>query len=435
MRYFYFYALLFILVSGCKKEINETASPSTPSKMNEDVARMETTHQSVTKIDGTVTENVNLILTLKSGEIIQISKPANWNGDLILYAHGYVSAFLPLALPTEAASYVPIFTSLGYAFATTSYSENGLAIQSGIQNIVALRKRFVDMFGQPKHTFMTGGSEGGLVTALAIERYPSLFSGGLPLCGPCGDFQKQINYYGDFRVLFDYFFPGILPGNVINIPDELIAGWQSIYIPKVTQAIFANPAQTIKLLNTAHAAYVQGDNNSISNTVLGLLFYSVFATRDAVAKLNGQPYENITKIYFGTGSLLEDLQLNKRIPRYSADRRALATIQKDYETSGRISLPVVQGHTTLDPIIPFWQMTFYGAKVLFQGRIGFYTAIPVDRYGHCTFTEAEIAGGFALLASKVSGQALPAVQQLVDASRNTNGKIVKSVRITQGEHQ
>ena len=31
------------------------------------------------------------------------------------------------------------------------------------------------------------------------------------MCGPVGDFQKQIDYLGDFRVLFDYYFPNIMP--------------------------------------------------------------------------------------------------------------------------------------------------------------------------------------------------------------------------------
>ena len=123
-----------------------------------------------------------------SGEIILISKPDNWNRDLILYAHGYVSPFLPLALPIEANAYVPLFTSLGYAFATNNYRENGVAIQSGIDDILNLRKSFIKAYGEPSHIYLTGGSEGGIATTLTIERKPKLFNGGLPLCGPCGDF-------------------------------------------------------------------------------------------------------------------------------------------------------------------------------------------------------------------------------------------------------
>ena len=67
---------------------------------------------------------------------------------------------------------------------------------------------------------MTGVSEGGLITALAIEQRPDVFDGGLSTCGPIGDFSQQINYFGDFRVLFDYFFPGVMPGSPISIPSH-----------------------------------------------------------------------------------------------------------------------------------------------------------------------------------------------------------------------
>lgn len=415
-----------LLVAGCRKE---AATFSNDSNAGAVALNKTTVDQTGTTVDGAEFNFGCFVETLPSGEIIQMCKPANWNGELILYAHGYVSEFEPLRLPDETVAYAPLFTSLGYAFATTSYSENGLAIQSGITSILNLRKRFIQDFGQPSHIYLAGGSEGSVVTTLAIERNPELFSGGLPLCGPCGDFQKQINYYGDFRVLFDYFFPKLLPGNVNNVPDQLIANWQTVYVPAILQAIAAKPATTLKLLNTAHAAYVPGDNTTIGATVIGVLRYDVFASRDATRKLGGQPFDNRNTIYFGTGSVLEDALLNIKVQRFGADRNALQTVQRYYETSGRINIPVVSGHTTLDPIIPFWHLPLYQIKTLLQGRAALFTGIPVQRYGHCTFTEAELVSGFALLVQKVKGVLLTRAQQLIEQSSATDGKIVKAVRM------
>src|SRR5262245_58858423 len=69
-----------------------------------------------------------------SGAIYRICMPAVWNGDLVLYAHGYVGAGEPVAIPENQLSLpdgtsVPgIVNALGFAFATTSYSTNGLAV-------------------------------------------------------------------------------------------------------------------------------------------------------------------------------------------------------------------------------------------------------------------------------------------------------------------
>jgi hypothetical protein len=425
MKNYYLLSLVFLLLTlGCRKEINVAPAPQ-----DEEIVSKVTHTQTVTTIDGIVTESNCSVITLRSGEIYQICIPTLWNGDLILYAHGYVSEFEPLALPTEAAAYVPLFTTLGFAFATTSYSENGLAIQTGIDNIIDLRKRVIKEFVTPNDIFLTGGSEGGVITTLAVERYPDLFSGGLPLCGPIGDFQRQINYYGDFRVLFDYFFPGVLPGTAISIPDELITSWEAVYVPAVLNAIRSNPTATIKLLNTAGAAYTPGDNTTIEATVLGLLRYNVFATRDAINKLKGQPFDNATRVYAGTGSPEEDALLNQQVQRFTADKKALKTIAKDYETSGAISLPLVAAHTTGDPIIPFWHLPLYEAKTDLQGTGALFTGLPVERYGHCTFTDAEVIGSFALLFLQVKGVTLSRAEQLVRLSSSTQGKVIQSVRM------
>lgn len=422
------YTLLFLvsllLTIGCRKEIDLPQTGQRP-----EIFRQVTKTQNITAVDGTVTESSCTIETLASGELYQICKPAFWNGKLVLYAHGYVSPYEPtLSLPDETEAFIPGFQALGFAVATTSFSENGLAIQSGINSIIALRQRFVEKFGEPKATYLAGGSEGAVIATLTIEQHPELFSGGMPLCGPCGSFQRQINYFGDFRVLFDYFFPQVLPGTVVDVPTELATNWSSVYVPRIKNAIASNPSATIKLLNTAQAAYVSGDQSSITQTVIGLLWYSAFATNDARAKLGGNAFDNSDKLYFGTGSFWGDYLLNRRVQRYTSDPTARQTVRNYYETSGEISRPLVSAHTTQDPTIPFWHLALYTAKTISQGAIGNFIGVPVDRYGHCNFTEAEIASSFALLVLRVEGETLTRAEKLVTLSSATGGKIVQSVR-------
>lgn len=62
--------------------------------------------------------------------------------------------------------------------------------------------------------------------SIALERSPVLFGGGLATCGPIGDFRGQVDYWGDFRAVFDFLMVtpdfGALPGNVSNIPNALM---------------------------------------------------------------------------------------------------------------------------------------------------------------------------------------------------------------------
>ena len=78
--------------------------------------------------------------TQPNGALYRICMPLGvaWNGELVVYAHGYVAASAPLALPEEADLLGPAFTLSGRAFATTSYRSNGAVVQDGIADLEEL---------------------------------------------------------------------------------------------------------------------------------------------------------------------------------------------------------------------------------------------------------------------------------------------------------
>jgi pimeloyl-ACP methyl ester carboxylesterase len=329
--------------------------------------------------------------------------PVGWNGDLLVYAHGYTAfneelGFQNLTMPD--GTYLPaLVMGLGYAFATTSYRETGLAVLNGVQDIRQVTDYFPKVAGQrPGHTYLVGVSEGGLVATLAVEQFPDKFSGGMAACGPIGDFEKQIDYYGDFRVLFDYFFPGVLPPSPISVPPELIAGWDSVFQWAVLGALQANPPNAFQLIDTSKAAIDPGDPTTIGQTAVEVLWYNVFATNDAVTRLKGNPYGNNDVWYSGSA---DDLLLNEAVERFEADRNAVAHINR-YQTSGNLGIPLVTIHTTGDDVIPFWQ------EVLYQEKVQAFdpsqlTPLAIPRYGHCAFTGFEVLTAFGILVERVTG--------------------------------
>jgi pimeloyl-ACP methyl ester carboxylesterase len=330
--------------------------------------------------------------TLPSGALSLICVPLGWNGQLVVFAHGYVApeqpiAFYNLALP-DGTSLPDLIQSLGFAFATTSYRQNGLAILEGADDIRELVAEFGETHS-PLRTYVTGVSEGGLVAALLAERSPELFFSGLATCGPIGSFLAQIDYFGDFRVLFDYFFPGIIPGSPIRIPADVMTTWYTVYVPEITAALAANPSRAVELLRVAHAPYDPTNPATIVNTALDVLWYNTFATNDAVHKLGGNPFGNRLRWYFGSS---DDFRLNQRVERFAASPAALTAL-RPYETSGRPSIPLVTLHTTGDDVIPIWQELLYLLKFDPSGR-GRFIPVPVLRYGHCNFTTNEVLDAF-----------------------------------------
>ena len=359
------------------------------------------------------------------GSVFCTLVPLNWNGDLVIFAHGYVDPttagpvtipYDQLILPDKTTTLPGLITSLDYAFGITSYSKKGLAVAEGVKDVVDLVAVFKAL-PNPKplgHVYLVGASEGGLVTTLAVEQYRDVFSGGVATCGPIGDFGNQINYCGDFRVVFDALFPTALPPTAVTIPDGLNLQWETyttLPIGPFTLAVSTPgplqlgiggmvlaaeksfPYNSLQLINVTKAAIDLSDTtHSIMTTTLGILGYNILATNDGKLELGGQPFGNTTRVYRGS---LNDTKLNSVVLRYSADSVNLAP----YTTSGRLTRPLVTLHNTGDPIVPYWHEDLYRAKLNRASR-AMFTGIPVFRYGHCNFNASEALFAFWLMTFK-----------------------------------
>ena len=331
-----------------------------------------------------------------------------WNGDLIIYAHGYVPDLgQPPSIPVDqyvlpdGTPFPDLANQLGYAFATTSFRTNGLAVKDGVADIMDLWGEFKEQhpLKRMSHVYLFGASEGGLIATRAIEQHQAQFDGGIAACGPIGDFRMQVNYVGDMRVLFDYFFPGKLPPTAIEIPESLMLGWEAVYAPAVAYALSQNAAATVQLLHVTQAPIDQLDPATTAlETVLGVLWYNVYGTNDAYVKMGGNPYDNADHTYVGSA---DDAALNQAVMRYRADRNALASIGAHYQTTGRLKTPLVTLHNTLDPVVPYEHALLYREKVIDAGASSLYTHIPVQSYGHCSFSTAEIVGALNVLLDLV----------------------------------
>jgi pimeloyl-ACP methyl ester carboxylesterase len=370
---------------------------------------------------------------------------------VVIFAHGYVFAYpqdkevdipfdqLLLRDPqTQTVGSLPaIVNSMGFIFATTSYSKNGLAVQEGVASVKDL-VGIVGMVAQnalgltaipPFPVFLIGASEGGLVTTLAIERYPEIFTGGTAACGPVGDFRKQINYWGDFRAVFDVYFPiSQLGKNPVSIPGSAMADWTSsssvikAKISTLMNADLAKGGKNISRLLTATGAPIDPLNKvaTIEQTTIGLMDYNILATMEAISTLGGNPYTNKGKIYT---AIPLDPRLNLKVVRVNASPVALKQVDKYYQTSGKITRPLVLLHTTGDPIVPYWHTLLYQKKVMAQNKLSNLAVIPILRYGHCQFKPEEAVFAFEIMLLKAAFQSLTAdeIQAALPDARSREG--------------
>jgi pimeloyl-ACP methyl ester carboxylesterase len=375
----------------------------------------------------TVTCSWQYFAGLHPNETYRVSIPDGlWNGDLIVYAHGYVSTFGvnlsgtvdPFGFPEDVYQAEQIALGLGYAFAASSFSTLGLSVLNGLEETIMLRHWFASEYEAgmyaPDKVYLVGGSQGGIIATLTAERMQDAFDGVLSLCGPCGNFQKQLNHYGDFRLLFEYFFGNVpelegLSLGTFKHPNPALQD-MSLWIEggmvysALEQIIEHYPDKVHKLISVSKAV---SDTEHLLTTMISLLWYHIFTIEDSENKLGGFAYDNTDTWYYGTGRFFEDWILNRKIQRISGDPVAMQAVRDHYETTGYLKVPLVMMHTTGDPIQSFWlQQPIYRLKVISTGKWPLFSAIPINRYGHCAFEPQEMLLGFVALVLKVEGREL-----------------------------
>ncbi|MEI6127673.1 MAG: prolyl oligopeptidase family serine peptidase, partial [Pseudomonadota bacterium] len=174
---------------------------------------------------------------MPSGALYRICLPEAWNGWLVVYAHGYVRPDAALQIPPEAEFIAPVLSKMGAAFGVTSYRTNGFtAGKWGQEDVLDVIDVFSSLYAVPDRVLVAGASLGGGVAAKLAEDHPDIFSGVLGLCC-ASSINIQLNHHYDFRVVFDYFFPGLIPGSAIRIPQEVMENWDAAYAPVVAEAL------------------------------------------------------------------------------------------------------------------------------------------------------------------------------------------------------
>jgi pimeloyl-ACP methyl ester carboxylesterase len=220
-----------------------------------------------------------------------LAMPDSWNGDLVVYAHGIVDPAADVVLPSTQDNFLALraaWLARGFAVAYSSYSENGYALKDAIQRLHQLTGLFSARFGPPNRVYLAGHSLGAAAVQVLAEQYPSQYAGSLAMCGPLSGSQLQIQYLGDVRVLFDYYFPGVLEGDVNTVGDAIVfAPGQPEFQAVLTALIGGFPNRTIqfalaaRLPFTTAAEAVQG-----AMTAIG---FSLRFTNDLLSRTHGHP--------------------------------------------------------------------------------------------------------------------------------------------------
>ena len=371
--------------------------------------------------------------TFKDGATYLIEVPANWNGTLFLYSHGYVVPGTNNPA-TDVGDQVTRGWMLnhGYALAGSSYATTGWAVQAALPDQIHTLNVFNTLVGtKPTTTIAWGHSLGGMITAGLIQQHPTRFNAALPMCGVVSGGIATWNTALDSEFAFQQLVdPSVQVVHITNPGANLANALQAVQAAQKTAAGRARIALGAALADTpgwfTPLSAQPGPENYLAQEANQYLWDSqvdfpfVFALRaqlEAVA--GGNPSWNTHVNYFKellkSANLKEVLALYHRAgldldtdlaklaaaPRIMADSTAVTYLRRNITYNGNISVPVLTMHTVGDGLVVPENESAYETAVANAGNSALLRQIFVDRAGHCAFTPAETITAVKALVNRL----------------------------------
>jgi pimeloyl-ACP methyl ester carboxylesterase len=354
-----------------------------------------------------------------NGAGYRIEVPRNWNGQLVMWAHGYRGTGLELTVDNHPLR--AFLIANGYAWAASSYSRNDYDPTQGAKDTHALAQFFNGKFGKPSRTYITGASMGGHVTALVAEQWPKSYDGAMPICGVLGDYE-----------LFDFFLD-------FNVSAQTLSGigkefpydpdYLAVTVPQTKAALgplwpFALNAAGLNLKNLVEQRS-GGDRPVFDqaflfwNGVAGDFLFGLGASDGTLPRQPGIGVQNSDVTYqFDTDPALnaEESLFNASVQRIVADpqarhRNGLTNVAP---TTGNLKIPMLTLHTLGDLFVPFHMEQEYARRVAANGASEMLVQRVTRDFGHCSFTPTELVQTFTSLVQWVEGGVKPAGDNVLD---------------------
>jgi pimeloyl-ACP methyl ester carboxylesterase len=112
------------------------------------------------------------------GAHFTVAKPENWQGKLLMIAHGhrFESQKLDGGLNIKGKLYSSLLSE-GWMLATSSYRRNGIIVNDAILDLESLRRQINESIGAPEQIFVIGNSMGGAIATHMAETLSEHYDG------------------------------------------------------------------------------------------------------------------------------------------------------------------------------------------------------------------------------------------------------------------
>lgn len=312
-----------------------------------------------------------------------LDAPANFNGTLLVWSHGY--SFTPVSAADAPTSAVrDALLAQGYALVGSSYAGGGAGwavpqgVQAGVEAVGIAKARVPGV----QRVYAWGNSLGGLITETLAEGQPGLVDGVAPLCGVLAGTNKNLDLALDVAVAVKvFFYPSLkLTGysSAAEAQANVDAAMKSI-LDRLADSS-KQPGTVARLLGLTALTGASSKTRDFSGATLNsavaaavetlqtALTYGTVGRYDIEQRVGGNPSKNTGVDYrhrvtqaalerftgygFSTGLLKAYAQtIQTYAKRVSPNKAARAAAYRLGSPTGHLSDPTVTLHTQYDPLV------------------------------------------------------------------------------------
>ncbi|MGW7067288.1 hypothetical protein ACWGII_19035 [Streptomyces sp. NPDC054855] len=346
-----------------------------------------------------------------NGAYYSIAVPRDWNGSLVVHAHGGPDLG-DGSDPGRSADDLErwaVMVKEGYAWAGSSYRRGGYGARMAAADTENVRRLFVRKFGTPEHTYVHGQSWGGNVAAKVVETYASKkgpYDGALMTNGLLAGGSRGYDYRVDLRAVYQYYCRNHPRPSEPQYPlwEGLRAG------SSMTNAGLrarlqectgnASPAEERTALQQRNLDDILAVTGIPERSLESHLRFATFTFRDIVHDRLGRrnPFGNAGVRYSGSH---DDKALNAGVARFSADPTAVRDLSYDSDLTGKVSVPVLTMHAIDDPTVFVEHEAAYRASLEGAHRSRHLVQTFTEESEHSGLSASEYANSIAALDSWV----------------------------------
>jgi len=344
------------------------------------------------------------------GGAYHIEVPPNWNGGLVLFAHGI--QYDRVALVDLPISQVVVRS--GYAWAASSYRDKGYIPHLAVEDMLALRRVFEREVGRPRWTILYGQSMGGHVVTASLELHPGMYQAALAECGGV-DGIWEADYLMAYTAAAEY-ISGI---RFLDAADRQAFGrMQGEWIRVMgTPGAYTDKGQHFDSV----VKYLMGGDLPMRIEGLKPRYLANLTQReDPITSQNmGQRNVDTRQLVYqiDPGLGLSADELNANVRRATAPP-GVRTHEQDpvyAELTGKITVPLLTLHTTGDGWVPFSHEQRYRQRTMQAGTTDLLVQRAIRRPSHCDFNNEEREQAFDDLVNWLERGVKPAGDDVLTA--------------------